>query len=299
MRTSGAERHIPEGFPHQRLTVIPANVIQRCRRCPAVRFLYVSHIGTFPTAPNHYVERKNGAPETLLIYCLSGKGTLHLGKAVFPIEPGHVLLIPPHTPHRYEADEQDPWSIFWIHFSGTGAADCLAGLGVTADHPLLYVPDRALMQTLFENTYACLNYHYTEAGLLAMSGELLRLIGQIKLHGRSRREQQQAAYDRILSTVDFMQRHLDMPLSLAEMADRAGQSVSYYCRLFKQRTGQAPMNYFLQLKVRKACELLDHTRLNVKEIALELGYDDPYYFSRLFKKIQGCSPAVYRTLTKG
>jgi AraC-like DNA-binding protein len=281
------------------LVVIPANVIRRCQRCPVVRFLYVSHIGAFPTALNHYIERKNGAAETILIYCLSGKGALRLGQNIFPIEPGHVLFIPPHTPHSYEADKKDPWSIFWMHFNGVGAVDCLTGLGVSVDRPLLYVPDVALMQRLFEDTYACLNYHYTDAGLLAMSGELLRLIGQIKLHGRSRRGPPQAACDRIMSTVAFMGKHPNMSLSLDDLAALAGQSVSYYCRLFKQRIGQAPMNYFLQLKVRKACELLDGTRLNVKEIAQELGYDDPYYFSRLFKKIQGCAPAVYRALTKG
>ncbi|RKX40274.1 MAG: AraC family transcriptional regulator, partial [Verrucomicrobia bacterium] len=79
----------------------------------------------------------------------------------------------------------------------------------------------------------------------------------------------------------------------------AGQSVSHYSKLFKYRTSQSPMACFLQLKIRKACELLDQTDQSVKAIAEGLGYDDPYYFSRLFKKIQGCSPTHYRDSIKG
>ncbi len=73
----------------------------------------------------------------------------------------------------------------------------------------------------------------------------------------------------------------------------------YYSKLFRERTSHSPIAYFIQLKICKACELLDHTDLGVREIAIELGYDDPYYFSRLFKKIQGVSPSKYRRDIKG
>ena len=59
------------------------------------------------------------------------------------------------------------------------------------------------------------------------------------------------------------------------------------------------MAYFIHLKIRKACELLDQTELTVQEIAVAIGYDDPYYFSRIFKKIQGVSPSAYRQSVKG
>ena len=64
--------------------------------------------------------------------------------------------------------------------------------------------------------------------------------------------------------------------------------------LFKDRTGFAPIDYFLHMKVQKATQLLDFTEKTVKEIAAELGFDDPYYFSRLFKKIMSYSPTEFR-----
>jgi len=261
--------------------------------------LHVTHIGAFPSAPHHYVERKEGVPQAILIYCLKGRGFLELDDSIFPVGQGHVAIIPPGIPHSYYADADDPWSIFWIHFDGKQTMLVLQSLEVDACKPLLYVPDTEMMHQAFEEVYACLNYHYSDAGLLSMTGELIRLLSKIKLHHGNPRRKHQAVEDRIMDSIDFMERHLDMPVSLENLAARAGQSVSYYRKLFKRRTSLPPMAFFIQLKIRKACELLDQTNQSVKAIAEELGYEDPYYFSRLFKKTQGYSPTHYRNSIKG
>jgi len=285
---------IKEGFPKQRLIVLPANVIHRAQQLPLVSGLYVTHIGSYPKAPHHYVERKTGAEEIILICCTGGRGWIKLGREQVEVGPGHLILIPAGTPHRYGAARTDPWSIFWIHFTGPQAAALLQILDVSREKPLLFVPDLALMQQAFEDLYATLNYHYSDAGLLAMTGELIRLVSRIKLHQGHPERHQQAVEDRVHETIRFMQDHLDMPLTLEALAARAGQSASHYHKLFKKRTGQSPLAYFIQLKIIKACALLSQTGQTVQEIARGLGYDDPYYFSRLFKKVQGCSPANYR-----
>lgn len=285
---------IEEGFPGQRLIIVPANVIDRAKQLPLVSRLYVTHIGCYPKAPHHYVDRKTGAEEMILICCNAGCGWIEMDHQRFDVRPGHLLLIPSGVPHRYGADRKDPWSIFWVHFAGPQAAALAETLGVSREKPLLFVPDLALMQQAFEDLYATLNYHYSDAGLLAMTGELIRLASRIKLHQGHPERHRQAVNERILETMRFMQDHLDMPLTLEVLAARAGQSIPHYCKLFKQRTSQSPMAYFIQLKVIKACVLLSQTGQSVRDIARELGYDDPYYFSRLFKKVQGCSPTAYR-----
>ena len=298
-KTQPSGERIREGFPHQRLVVIPANVHDRCHHLPMLGQLHVTHIGAFPSAEHHYVERETGVPQAILIYCLEGRGFLELDHSTFPIEQGHVAIIPPDTPHIYYADTKEPWSIFWVLFDGKQTLLALQSLGVDARKPLLYVPDVPMMRQAFEDVYACLNYHYSDAGLLSMTSELMRLLSKIKLHHSNPHREQQAVEDRILGTIEFMEQHLDMSVSLDTLAAYAGQSVSHYSKLFKYRTSQSPMACFLQLKIRKACELLDQTNQSVKVIAEELGYDDPYYFSRLFKKIQGCSPTHYRDSIKG
>ena len=290
---------IREGFPGQRVTVIPEDVEQRCRLLPMVRHLYITDLGSYPSAPNHYVKRKQGVSSAVLIYCSNGRGFLTIDHTTHDIRRGHLTVIPPETPHTYQADAFEPWSIFWIHFTGEQTESLLSSMGVDANRPGLYVPDTRLMQNAFEDVYACLNYHYSNAGLLAMTSELLRLFSLAKLHLSFPNPQRQSAENRIVASQDFMERHLNLSLSVKELATHAGQSIPYYSRLFKERTNQSPTAFFIQLKVRKACELLDQTDLSVREIAGELGYDDPYYFSRIFKKVQGKSPAHYRKSLKG
>jgi YesN/AraC family two-component response regulator len=71
-------------------------------------------------------------------------------------------------------------------------------------------------------------------------------------------------------------------------------SSSYFTTLFKQKTGRSPLEYFIRLKIQYTCQLLDQSTLKIKEIASRVGYDDPYYFSRIFKKMMGTSPNEYR-----
>lgn len=290
---------IPEYFPRQRLVVMPSNIIDRCKTLPVVQHLYVTHIGCFPSAPDHLISRPDGTEDAILIYCLAGEGSLQLNDSVFKITKGTAFAIPPNIPHIYASDIEKPWSVFWVHFNGTEKDACLQTLSTNKQHPLLYAPDTSLIRAAFENTYACINYKYSDAGLLAMSSELLRMIATLKMHQKSLHPQQQAVEDRVKQTITFMLSHLDMSLTLEELAANAQQSVPHYCRLFKEQTGQTPIMYFIQQKIHKACHLLDETDLSVSEIAAELGYDDPYYFSRIFKKIQGCSPAFYRKSIKG
>ena len=64
--------------------------------------------------------------------------------------------------------------------------------------------------------------------------------------------------------------------------------------LFKQSTGYSPIDYFIQMKMQKASQQLNFSNLSVKAIAMNMGFDDPYYFSRRFRKIMGSSPKIYR-----
>jgi len=294
----GPQVRMADGFANQRLIVVPQRVINRCKELPLVRDLYATHIGSFPIVPGHYVERPDGTPQAILIYCLAGRGFLELDGEGFEAAAGNALVVPPDTPHVYGADDVEPWSIFWIHFQGVKVAEVLDWLEVDGNHAIVNVPDIVLMHKLFENIYACLNYHYSNAGLLAMSTELIRFIGRMKINSVSHMEELRREDDRISETIEFMQGHLDINLSLEQLARQAGQSVSQYSSKFKEKVGESPINFHIHLKMRRACELLDGTDMKVSAIAELLGYKDAAYFSRYFKKFQGCSPLQYREVLK-
>ena len=93
-----------------------------------------------------------------------------------------------------------------------------------------------------------------------------------------------------------MREHLTERMQVRKLASLINVSPSYYFALFKKETGYAPIDFFIHLRMRQACMLLESTTLSVKEIADELGYDDAFYFSRLFKSVTSRAPTEYRLL---
>ncbi len=88
--------------------------------------------------------------------------------------------------------------------------------------------------------------------------------------------------------------HLADKITVQQLAAQACLSEAHFAKQFQKKTGYAPIDYFIRLKMQKACELLSTSDLRIREIATALGYIDPYYFSRLFKKVMGVSPRAYR-----
>jgi AraC-like DNA-binding protein len=107
------------------------------------------------------------------------------------------------------------------------------------------------------------------------------------------------AVRKIEQSIAYMLRHLDEQLQVATLAARASISPSHFFALFKRRTGCAPIDCFIRLRMQHACHLLDETVMSVKEVAATLGYDDPFYFSRIFKSVNHVAPSEYRLLKNG
>jgi AraC-like DNA-binding protein len=107
------------------------------------------------------------------------------------------------------------------------------------------------------------------------------------------------AVRKIEQSIAYMLGHLDESLQVATLAARANISPSHYFALFKRQMGCAPIDCFIRLRMQHACRLLDETELSVKEVAATLGYNDPFYFSRIFKSVNRVAPSEYRLLKNG
>jgi AraC-like DNA-binding protein len=109
-------------------------------------------------------------------------------------------------------------------------------------------------------------------------------------------EAQRQIARRIATSLNYMMQNLNKPLQVSVLSATAGISPSHFFYLFKRATGCTPLDYFIRARMRRACELLEGTSLNVKEVAAMLGYEDPFYFSRLFKSVNGIAPREYRSM---
>jgi AraC-like DNA-binding protein len=92
----------------------------------------------------------------------------------------------------------------------------------------------------------------------------------------------------------FITENYMKPISLAKISENTYLSPVYVSKVFKDATGESPINYLIRVRLFKACELLNETSYSIKEIASFVGYEDAYYFSRLFKKYFGMPPMSYR-----
>jgi AraC-like DNA-binding protein len=99
-----------------------------------------------------------------------------------------------------------------------------------------------------------------------------------------------------MRSIQFMVEHQDKPLQVPRLAAVASMSPSHYFAVFKVITGFTPMDFLIRLRIQQACRLLDSVGVPVKQVAAALGYQDPFYFSRVFRAVNGMAPTQYRTL---
>jgi len=285
---------VAEGFPRQRLVVLPPAVVRRAATLPVCRDVMVTHIGAYQTAPHHFVDRAKGGREHILIVCQGGQGVCSVQNRAYAMTTGHAIILPSGVPHRYWADETDPWKIFWVHFTGAKKRDYVAMLGLTPQNPVCWLHDLSRVAEAFEETYRHALGGYTDTDLFGLSTGLSRLFGICRLSQRALDVRRRQTEDRVLKTVHYMSANLDRPLTLTQLARVAAWSPTHYSMVFQRQLNLPPIEYLLRLKIQRACERLRTRDERIADIAADLGYADAFYFSRLFRRRVGSSPTVYR-----
>lgn len=290
---------IREGFPGQRSVVLPRSVVAAWLAGDPLIDMVPSDVGYYPSARWHFVDRPEGVPQLILIYCVEGEGWVRADGAAGRIRPGQVLVVPPNLPHSYGADSDAPWSIYWIHIAGPKANVLLRLFELALPIGMLFPGQDPALPLLFERIIHLLGQGYS-ADDLRMSALVLHQIAAHLIANRYRQQGGEDSHDnKIKLVMERMNRSLDQSLTLKELAGSVSLSESHFSFVFKKRTGFPPLDYFMRLKMQRACFLLDTTNLPVKVVAAHLGFDDPLYFSRCFRRIHNCSPAQYKTIQKG
>lgn len=291
---------LAEGFPGQIMHVIPRPTLQRMSRHFLLRALCVTDIGWYPRAHHHFRERPDGADQHILILCVHGAGWFEIDGGRSILNPRHALLIPRGAPHAYGASSTNPWSIHWVHFVGDEAEYYARSLPDGAYQLPVAVAAVRAMEHTFRDAYASLPGGYLSRNIVYLAHMLRHLLGLLFYRNQSYSPELRASPSRDLqATIDFMLDHLAEPLRLADMGRHAGLSTAHFASLFGRQIGMAPIEYFIHLRIRQACRLLDTTGLAIREVGYRVGYEDPYYFSRTFRKLMGLSPRQYRSLRKG
>ena len=282
---------IPDGFLGQRLHVLPKPRVAEALAAPITERLLVTDAGHFPHAAAHGRRRPEGAREAVVILCTAGRGWVDTGDSTAPVGPGEVAIIAPGVPHRYWADFDDPWTIWWLHVAGADATALVSAVIEERTSPVVTARDAFSAKTLIEHAVAALERDETDSSLYAASGAAWNLLAQL---ASDRARGTLESGDRIRMAQDHLREHLDSPTSITELATLAGMSTSHFSALFKKAAGMSAVEYVKRLRSARARELLITTDASIADIARAVGYSDAFYFSRQFRAVNGTSPSEYR-----
>lgn len=288
-----------DGFPGQRIVVLPRRVIRDAQRHPLLEGLLPTDVGYFPAAREHRRERPVGSEQAIVILCTHGRGWAQVAGTRHEVRSGDLVVLPPGWPHAYGTDDAAPWTIPWFHVAGRLVGHYVAELGVTSTAPVHAVGHDPQAIALFEEILGTLELGYLHHQLVYAAQATAHLLARlIQLRHAGAREVPGSG-NAVRRAIEFMNLHLDRPLRAPAIAAVAGLSPSHFNTLFRATTGYPPVDYHIRLRMHRACQLLDTTELPIKEIATRLGYEDPLYFSRAFHQVVERAPTEYRRERKG
>lgn len=250
------------------------------------RYLAVNNCGYYRNIDvEMHVLRPDGRRDFQYLYIDKGAGVFRFDREETRLTAGSGVIFYPHEKqdYRFFADGAD---YYWIHFSGTGAADLLSrtglcgGVFVSGELPAVREAIRKAVR-LFRSGLPCADA-YAE-------GLLVEILCETAVLSNGKKNTMQ-------NVIELMQRDGALGRRNAEYAAVCGMSEYAFIRKFKEETGKTPLQYRNALLIERARDLFSKTEMNTAETAYFLGFDDPLYFSRLFKKETGLSPRQFRAL---
>ncbi|RZS60755.1 AraC-like DNA-binding protein [Xylanimonas ulmi] len=282
---------VRDGFPGQRMRVLPRPFVRRALDRPVMGQLLVTDAGFFPRAVRHRRRRPAGTEQLVVIVCTAGHGTATLPSGKHDLGPGDVVVLPPQTPHDYAAERDEPWTIWWMHVAGRAVADLELAVRAAAGGHVLHLDDPARVVSLLATVLHEMERDETETSLLAASGAAWHALA---LLGAQRRTPRSTKADPVETALRHLRDNWVGRTSVAELAGMTGLSASHFATLFRRATGFSVLEYQTRVRMGHARELLDTTDRAVSVIAHLVGYADPLYFSRQFAKLHGMAPRAYR-----
>ncbi|MCI8623693.1 MAG: AraC family transcriptional regulator [Provencibacterium sp.] len=225
----------------------------------------------------------------LIHYVRSGRGCYRTGEALYTLGENDLFIVYPGDPIRYWADEEEPWEYVWVGFNGSEANYLLKRTDFQRNRPVLHLEDDRLRPAL----QAILDAHggslFHQTRMIGRLYEFLSLLIELSSSGGA----PEGGFDYVGSATKFIAYNYASPIDVSTIAQNIGVSRSHLYRVFVKSLGVTPNEYLTRYRISQACALLAGSSLPVSSVANSVGYEDPLYFSRVFKRITGLSPRAY------
>jgi AraC-like DNA-binding protein len=241
--------------------------------------------------PDYELDRRT-FPWLVVELVVRGEGGLDMEGRRYALRPGSLFCYGPNTSHRITSDPQKPFLKYFVGFSGPeaqrvttrGALRVGEARQAVYPHELKEVLDRIIAEgnrkspasSVIANDYLRIFLRKLDECTAGTSGEPSRGLD---------------SYHRAKM---FLEENFLRLARTEEAAHQLGMAPETLCRLFQHFSRTSPHQFVLRLRINLAVDLLLGTNLLVKQVAERVGFEDPFHFSRVFKKLQGVSPAAFQ-----
>ena len=229
----------------------------------------------------------------LVVFVKEGQATLLSHKDTPRLSEGDLFVMFPNEEIHYVVDKGCPWSISWVGLYGSLVYDLFSEVGITPQNPIINVESvRDNIADIFEEIYK-LSFSANQFDKLSVISLLYKFFSTLTSNSALKSQ-----IDYVKEAARLIEYNYDKNISIENIAERLFINKSYLCRLFKAEKGLTPKEYLIKKRINRAVYLLKNSDASINTIALSIGFSDPLYFSRIFKKHLGVSPSLYRQSVK-
>ena len=257
-----------------------------------VHLLHLQEIGAL-TAQEPHRSQRSGLSSYLFFLVDKGSGTLWYEDTPYTLTVGDCVFLDCHNPYYHESSA-DLWSLRWVHFDGPSMRGIYEKYrergGLARIHPENLSDFSSLWTRLYE--IAGSTDYIRDMRLSEALFSLLTLLMEKSWHPALRRASSKR--QNLLQVKEYLDTHYAESIVLDDLASRFYISKFYLSRIFKEQFGVSIGDYLLQVRITHAKQLLRFSRDSLDAIAAACGFGTLYYFSRMFKKVEGISPSTYR-----
>lgn len=254
--------------------------------------IHLQEIGKLQAEKPHMCKREN-LSSFLFFIVSSGSGTLEYDRQVYELTAGDCVFIDCRKAYYHESSS-DLWTLKWIHFYGPTVSNIYDKYVERGGQAVIHAESLDAYDEVWEHAYeiAASDDYIRD---MKLSEQLTILLTQLMSescntyiqHGNGKKKD-------LLEIKEFLDEHYKDKISLEELSEHFYVNKYYLTRIFKEQFGMTITAYLTQIRITHAKQMLRFTNCSIEDIGEECGLGALYYFSRIFKKVEGVSPREYR-----
>lgn len=231
----------------------------------------------------------------ILCYVFGGKGVLEVDGKAHPVKKGQGFLVSTKVLTSYRSDVKEPLELAWVGFYGYQAESYLNRANLNADHPVFTYDKDDFFMTCFQDMIDVskrgANRYCKMVSILYLIMAKLIDISTVKNPYFSSADAVELYLRKALEYIDM---NYANKMTIKDISSHVGLDRKYLYSIFKYNLDKSPQEYLINYRVGRATDLLKDQSLPISDVARSVGYNDPFHFSKIFKKITGISPTHFR-----